>query len=138
MSGQKRTLGHPSLGGTADSHHEVVWIVVWSCITGSYSVTDSTPIARSQLHYFQKHLSDVPEVGDKEKLVSRFKHVKRKKLEVTDDPHLLQVASRRIVSILWISSSICASPFSFHASSRTEPVSFEFRRHFQDITQPQS
>lgn len=60
----------------SDSHHEVVWIVVWSCVTGSYSVTDSAPIARSQLHQFQKHLSDVPEVGDKEKLVAHSKHGK--------------------------------------------------------------
>lgn len=41
--------------------------------------------------------------------------------------HLLQVASRRIVSILLISSSMCGFPLFFHASSRTEPVSCTFK-----------
>lgn len=41
--------------------------------------------------------------------------------------HLLQSASRRIVSILWISSSMCDFPLCFHASSRTEPVNCKFK-----------
>lgn len=64
--------------------------------------------------------------------------LKRKRVGGAEDPHLLQVASRRMVSILWISSSICALPLSFHSSSRTEPVSCEFTTRFQDFAQPQS
>lgn len=79
-----------------------------------------------------------PWSGRHGKTCVRFQTCKTRKVDGTDDPHLLQVASRRIVSILWISSSMCAFPLSFHASSRTEPVSCEFRTHFQDFTQPQS
>lgn len=77
-------------------------------------------------------------MGRKKTLCHVLSMQKKKKVDVTGDPHLLQVASRRIVSILWISSSICAFPLSFHASSRTEPVSCQFRTHFQDFSQPQS
>lgn len=76
--------------------------------------------------------------GRRGKTPVKFRHATKQKAAGSGDTHLLQVASRRIVSILWISSSMCAFPLAFHASSRTEPVSCGFRTGFEDFSRPQS
>ena len=47
--------------GTVDTYHEIVGVIVWCGVASSWSSTDSAPVTGSQLHKFQKHLSDVPE-----------------------------------------------------------------------------